>query len=55
MIKTKADYYFYLQQDKIALNVKDSLKEKLTHDIWHFQKALRNLEFFLNHMPFTYN
>jgi serine O-acetyltransferase len=48
MIKTKADYYFYLQQDKIALNIKGSLKERLTHDIWHFQKALRKLEYFKN-------
>ena len=48
MIQTKADYYFYLQQDKIALNIKGSLKEKLTHDIWHFQKALRKLEYVKN-------
>lgn len=48
MIRTKADYYFYLQQDKIALNIKGSLKEKLTHDIWHFQKALRKLEYLKN-------
>jgi serine O-acetyltransferase len=48
MIKTKADYYFYLQQDKIALNIKGSLKERITHDIWHFQKALRRLEYIKN-------
>tara|TARA_R110001592_G_C12965332_1_gene732731 strand:+ start:89 stop:718 length:630 start_codon:yes stop_codon:yes gene_type:complete len=48
MIKSKSDYYHYLEQDRKALNIKGTLKEHLTHDIWHFQKALRKLEFVKN-------
>ncbi|MCQ8847209.1 serine acetyltransferase [Alteromonas stellipolaris] len=45
MIKSKADYLLYLEQDRLALGIKPSLKDRLTHDIWHFQKALRKLEY----------
>ncbi|WP_166424103.1 serine acetyltransferase [Paraglaciecola sp. 20A4] len=48
MIKTKSDYYHYLEQDRLALNLKGTLKERLTHDIWRFEKALRKLEFVKN-------
>ncbi|MBJ2135084.1 serine acetyltransferase [Paraglaciecola chathamensis] len=48
MIKTKSDYLLYLEQDKKALNIKGGLKDRLTHDIWHFQKALRKLEYYKN-------
>lgn len=45
MIKNKAEYLHYLEQDKKALNVSPTLKNYLTHDIWRFQVALRKLEF----------
>ncbi|MEH6712485.1 MAG: serine acetyltransferase [Paraglaciecola polaris] len=48
MIKSKSDYVYYLEQDKKALNIKGDLKDCLTHDIWHFQKALRKLEYYKN-------
>tara|TARA_R110000765_G_scaffold72582_1_gene141739 strand:+ start:62 stop:652 length:591 start_codon:yes stop_codon:yes gene_type:complete len=48
MIKTKSDYQHYLEQDRLALNIKGGLKDRLTHDIWHFQKALRKLEYTKN-------
>ncbi|GAC23338.1 serine acetyltransferase [Paraglaciecola mesophila KMM 241] len=48
MIKSKSDYLYYLEQDKKALNIKNGLKDWLTHDIWHFQKALRKLEYYKN-------
>tara|TARA_R110000765_G_scaffold32271_1_gene75105 strand:- start:1618 stop:2208 length:591 start_codon:yes stop_codon:yes gene_type:complete len=48
MIKTKTDYHHYLEQDRLALNIKGGLKDILTHDIWHFQRMLRKLEYFKN-------
>mgnify|MGYP001182555639 FL=1 len=45
MIKSKADLNYYLEQDRLALGIKPTLKNKLTHDIWHFQIALRKLEY----------
>ena len=48
MIKSKSDYLRYLEQDRLSLNVKGGLKDWLTHDIWHFQKALRKLEYYKN-------
>ena len=40
-IKDKSDYDAFLQADLDALGIKATLKNKLTHDIWHFQKLLR--------------
>jgi serine O-acetyltransferase len=48
MIKSKADYHHYLEQDRLALNISGGLKDQLTHDIWRFQKALRKLEYVKN-------
>lgn len=48
MIKSKDDLMYYLEQDRLALGVKPTLKNKLTHDIWHFQIALRKLEYWKN-------
>ncbi|AFS37023.1 serine O-acetyltransferase [Alteromonas macleodii] len=45
MIKNRRDYLHFLEQDRLALNVKPTLKNYLTHDIWRFQVALRKLEF----------
>jgi serine O-acetyltransferase len=45
MIRSKSDYKYYLEQDRLALDIKPSLKDWLTHDIWHFQKVLRKLEY----------
>ena len=45
MIKSKEDLNYYLEQDRLALGIKPTLKNKLTHDIWHFQIALRKLEY----------
>ena len=47
-IESKSDYKMYLSADLDALNIKPSLKNKLTHDIWSFQKSLRKLEYYLN-------
>ena len=47
-INSKQDYRYFLQADLEALNLKPSLKNRLTHDIWTFQKSLRKLEYFVN-------
>lgn len=54
MINSKSDYYFYLNQDKIALGIDStSLKFKIINfispnHIWTFQKRLRKVEFYMN-------
>jgi len=57
MIKTKDDYTFYLEADRIALaktnspssSISSQFKEHFFKDeIWKFQKALRKLEFLKN-------
>ena len=48
MIESKSDFLHYLEQGKRALNVKSTLKNYLTHDIWRFQVTLRKLEYIKN-------
>ena len=57
MIKSKNDYYYYLEADRIALSrkktksfdLRSKLKEWLFPDyIWEFQKTLRKLEYLKN-------
>ena len=47
-INSKSDYHYFLRQDIKALNIAPNLKNKLTHDIWQFQKKLRLLEYYIN-------
>ncbi|WP_426430417.1 serine O-acetyltransferase [Winogradskyella sp. HB-48] len=54
MIKSKADYKYYIERDRIALNVKsNTLKSKVIgvispNPIYTFQKRMRKLEFYTN-------
>lgn len=55
MIKSREDYEFYLEADKIALGIGDfekpTLKNKLIkdlYDIWRFERLLRKLEYYIN-------
>lgn len=48
MITNRAEYRRYLLADKVSLNVTGTLMERLTHDIWGYQCALRRLEYRLN-------
>ncbi|WP_431108820.1 serine O-acetyltransferase [Winogradskyella poriferorum] len=54
MIKSKADYKYYLGRDRIALNVKSTTLERKIIDvispnpIYTFQKRMRKLEFYTN-------
>ncbi|AMJ86445.1 serine O-acetyltransferase [Alteromonas sp. Mac1] len=52
-INSKQDYHNFLEADLKALNIAPNLRNKLTHDIWAFQKSLRKLEYFINckHSP----
>jgi serine O-acetyltransferase len=55
VIKSKADYYFYLEADKLAYKRQDRKTLKLKLDeflypdlVWQFQKMLRKLEYYTN-------
>jgi len=48
MIQSKDDYKFYLEADKIALNIVNNWNNFLFNDIWQFEKLLRRSEYFLN-------
>ena len=48
MIKSKEDYYFYLEADKIALRISNSWTTYFLNSILKYQKLLRKLEYFEN-------
>lgn len=54
MIKSKVDYKYYLERDRIALNVKPkNLEDKVIgvispNPIYTFQKSMRKLEYYSN-------
>lgn len=54
MIKSKADFKYYLEEDKKALDIKHHSLAFITNpyeidfEIWRFQKALRTCEYFYN-------
>jgi len=53
MIKTKQDYLFYLEADRIALNRKKGLSAEIKQFvfpdyIWSFQRKLRKIEYYNN-------
>lgn len=48
MIKSKSDYYRFLQADKEALNIHRVYPRPLVDDIWRFQRLLRKLEYYTN-------
>ena len=54
MIKSKADYRYYLSRDRIALNINsNSLVDKIIsmispNPVYTFQKRMRKLEYYTN-------
>lgn len=52
MIQSKKDYQFFLKADEVALNINQTWSGKViayfTHNIWHFQRLLRKLEYYKN-------
>ena len=56
MIRTKEEYYKYLEVDKIALGKKESKRPKIIGDeIWKFQILLRKCEYYTNCKSGTIN
>ncbi len=48
MINNIKDYKAYLEADKKALRATSSLRDRLFHPIWEYQKLLRKMEYYLN-------
>jgi serine O-acetyltransferase len=48
MIRSKEDYQYYLEADRISLGIRGSFEEKITHDVWRFERYLRKVEYYRN-------
>ena len=48
MIKTYAQYFKFLEADRVSLGIEKTLMNYLFNDIWRFQKTMRKLEFLTN-------
>jgi serine O-acetyltransferase len=48
MIKSKADYKFYLEADKIASQNTDSWYDLFFNSVWQYQRLLRKFEYIIN-------
>lgn len=48
MIKSKSDFKYYIEQDKIALGIKKSKPAIFGDEIWKFQLLYRKYEYFRN-------
>ncbi|MGY6275977.1 serine O-acetyltransferase [Methylomonas sp. MgM2] len=48
MIKSRADYLYYIEADRVSLNCEKTLKNYLFNDIWRFQRLLRKTEYLTN-------
>lgn len=48
MIKTKKDYGFYLEADRVALGKNYRRPSLFGDEIWRFQRLLRKVEFYTN-------
>lgn len=46
MIRTKADYKYYLERDAVALSRKRKRPKLFGDEIWKFQRALRKREYY---------
>jgi serine O-acetyltransferase len=58
MITSKKEYLFYLESDRIALNIKKKKPSIIGDEIWKFEQLLRKLEYYINcnkcHFPFNF-
>lgn len=48
MIRDRETYLKYLEADRCNLRVADSLRNRLLHDVWRYQRCLRKAEYLLN-------
>ncbi|MDI9394078.1 MAG: serine acetyltransferase [Euryarchaeota archaeon] len=60
MIKSKQEYKYYLEADKIALGIKRKKPRLLFDEVWVFQRLLRKVEYYKNcknsifYLPYYY-
>ncbi|MEN6343354.1 MAG: DapH/DapD/GlmU-related protein [Methanospirillum sp.] len=48
MIGSKEDYRFYLEADRVALNIRSWWPKYFSHDVWRFERHLRRVEYWQN-------
>lgn len=48
MIRSKTEYLFYLEADRVALNLHRKRPKLFGDEIWKFQRLLRTVEFYEN-------
>jgi serine O-acetyltransferase len=48
LIRSKADYRRYLEEDRVALRIAYRRPRPFTDEIWRFQRLLRKVEYLLN-------
>ena len=48
MIKSKEDYLFYLESDRLSLEIQEKYPPLLGMEIWKFQRLLRKIEYYKN-------
>ena len=48
MIRSYQDYRFYLEADRIASGLENTLRNRLRDEVWAFQRKLRRAEYLIN-------
>lgn len=48
VIGSKEDYRFYLEADRVALNIGSWWPKYFSHDVWRFERHLRRVEYWKN-------
>lgn len=48
VIGSKEDYHFYLEADRVALNIGSWWPKYFSHDVWRFERRLRRVEYWQN-------
>lgn len=48
MITSKNEYIYYLEADRLALNIKNNRPSLIGDEIWKFERLLRKTEYYLN-------
>ena len=53
MIKSKEDYYYYLEADKIAIGITKKRPSLFLDEVWRFERLLRKVEYYKNCKQFA--
>ena len=48
VIESEEDYRFYLDADRVALNIGSWWPKYFSHDVWRFERLLRRIEYWQN-------